>query len=185
MRKRTEKLRRTLACLLALLLSLLSVGCSIRPKVPPDYRAFAFRAELVGNLEGLEIRAIGEYTPPREAGTPWDFTAHLTAPETLADIEIRRKDGLLSVSFGDLSLADGVLRAVAELLSLPATEGKITPIAEESEGDLRLLYAQIQGDESETPTELWLESQSGFPRKLGQGSRILHILSFEPISSDT
>ena len=175
------KLKSILTGALLILLSLSCIGCEGRLPHPSDYRASPFRLELSAVREGVTISAEGSYSPAKSQDLPWDFSLRLTAPPSLEGLVLSRRDGVLSLSFEGLEVKNDTLGGLLSLFSLPVSEGELQGIARE--GDL--LYAQIAWEGDAPPTELWLDSKSGVPKRIKRGALSMEILFFASVSSDT
>ena len=164
--------------LLCLSIFLLSAGCGGRPHTPPDYRASPFRAEISGEIQGIQILAQGFYSAT-------DASVHFQEPASMEGLTLLYRDGHLSLSFEGMEADADSLAGLWELLSLPLITGELQPISLDRSMGPPLLYVQIQSEGKDRPAELWLDPESGVPHRIQKGELSLRILSFSFLSSDT
>ena len=179
-----EKLKSTLFCVLALLLSLPLFACERIQRLPPDYRDHPFCVRLQGENGMLSLSAEGIYTPADTSDEPWRFTLRIESKSFPNGLTLCGANGSVSLSYEDLTVNAATMDGLVSLALLPIPKGDMTPISLDKSQPIPLLYTQIR-EEGCDPIELWLDPNSGYPKRICQGALQWEILSFEALPSDT
>lgn len=178
-----EKLKPYLIMTLALLLALLtccSAGCAERIRLPYDYLSAPFRAELRWCEGDLSLSAEVSAAPANVSGKPWDISLRLTAPESVRDIRIERKDGAISLTYEGLTLTGETYEALLRAVDLLLWDAPLEGLCREELMGVPVLYGRRRSEDTQGTVEVWLD-ESGAPRQLCHGALILTVLSFESI----
>ncbi len=164
------------ACLL--LAALLLAGCS-PPPAGADFLAYqtkSSRAELSGELNGVEFSALVELSPLPEDGSAREFRLEYTAPDELRGIVLMSREGVTTLSFEGLELPGGVFSDLckpADAFALSADV--ISAEAKKSEDGTALTQLVLSDGSSVT-----VDSESGYPVGITTSGLTLRVVWFEP-----
>ena len=178
--------RRAVACRMprafvlavALLVASLLSGCAPPPE-GADFLAYQFpasRAELRGELNGVEIGALLELAPMPDDGSERDFHLEYTAPDELGGIVITRSGGTVVLSYDGLELPGalfGEFMRPADAFSL--TSGVTSAEAEKTASGQTLTHLALEDGSSVT-----VDSGSGHPVAISVEGLTLRVIWFEP-----
>ena len=180
-----EKLKSILVSLSALLLVLPLGGCKGRARLPYDYLSASFRVGLRWTVGTVTVLAEGTAAPASAEGALWDIDLTLTSPESLCGIRIIRREGALSLTYGDLMLREesfsALLDAVEPLLWSSPVEG----LCRDTLSGLDVLYGRRYSGDGADFIEVYFDPRTGYPLLLRHGQTELTVIEFQPMASDT
>ena len=163
-------MKKIFLCILFFIIIGFSLSCGETSRDPLFYQRGAFESEIEIQKNGIRI---GATLSASESG---DVSLVLTSPSSVAGTEIKRKDGALSVTRGELSfdLSDAsAFFAAAELFML---EGEVAS-AEICELD-GVRYTKLLVLSGGEPYEIYLNGD-GSPRRISSPDLSVDVIWFE------
>ncbi len=140
-----------------------------------SYQSSAARAEVRGRYNGAEFGATLELAAQNGTAAR-DVTVSYTSPRGLEGIVIKRREGVITLTFGDLTLPGDVfseMAAPADAFMLTAAVSSANVVTD-ADGTQRTVVTLTDG------SEVTLDPQSGFPLAIRTGGTELEILVYEP-----
>jgi len=158
-------------------------ACSAAPRVA-DYRRSGFRGEVAWENEGVQMVALAEVSAP-VAGSARTVTLTLTSPPALAGVVLMGSADSAApvrVVCGEMTVENAELGTLWEIMELLLPQGSFRSVCRTEEG---LIYGEIVPTKEEENGDvrygLYLEPNSGAPRRIVCGERKLELVSFEVV----
>ena len=169
--------------LLSLILLLCLLGsCTLRPKLPPDYRKNNFEAEISWQTNGLTVEGIVSVRSATDTDSARLESLQFTAPETMLGLSIVWIEGKPYAKCHGMEVDASLLVELWESAAVLTLTGAFTPVTITQNTDKPLLYATCQDPSSSSDYEIYLDAESGFPQSIRQGEHLLTVRRFTATS---